>query len=93
MYIPTAILTGLIGAICFAPSLAAPVDDSALSKKPKIAVKPILQGPPVIIGAGTYPRATKLSDGTLLGTYTAFEGGNNIIRIILSTDNGQTWCV
>ena len=52
---------------------------------------PILSGSPVVFGAGTYPRANRLSDGSLLGVYTAFSGGNNIITTTKSTDNGATW--
>ncbi|OCL06527.1 glycoside hydrolase family 93 protein [Glonium stellatum] len=43
------------------------------------------------MGAGTYPRATVLTDGSLLGVYTAFSSGNNIITTIKSIDSGATW--
>lgn len=88
MYHPIITLLSLISALFLAISSAAPTD-AALSKK--YPAVPKLVGAPVVIGAGTYPRANKLSDGSILGAYTAFEGGNNIIRIVLSTDNGQTW--
>ena len=52
---------------------------------------PVMAGAPVIFGSGTYPRANKLSDGSIIGTYTAFNGGDNIIEIVLSTDDGQSW--
>ncbi|KAL8783565.1 MAG: hypothetical protein Q9213_004555 [Squamulea squamosa] len=81
-------LTSLIGAILLATTSAAPVED-ALSLKKYPAV-PKLVGHPVVVGAGTYPPANKLSDGTILAADPAFEGGNNIIRIIISTDNGQS---
>src|ERR1700722_15161974 len=43
------------------------------------------------MGVGTYPRATVLSDGSLLGVYTAFSGGNSILTTVKSTDSGTTW--
>ncbi|KAF2791256.1 glycoside hydrolase family 93 protein [Melanomma pulvis-pyrius CBS 109.77] len=54
------------------------------------APKPV--GEAVLLGAGgTYPRATKLADGSLLGVYTHFDGGNSIITTVKSTDNGASW--
>ena len=50
-----------------------------------------LSGSSVVFGSGTYPRANRLSDGSLLGVYTAFSGGNNIITTTKSTDNGASW--
>lgn len=50
-----------------------------------------LSGSPVVFGSGTYPRANRLSDGSLLGVYTAFSGGNNVITITKSTDDGASW--
>lgn len=38
-----------------------------------------------------YPRANKLSDGSILGVYTAFLGGNNVITTVKSSDNGASW--
>jgi len=43
------------------------------------------------MGHGTYPRATRLQDGSLLGTHTAFHNGENVIVITRSTDDGVTW--
>lgn len=43
------------------------------------------------MGVGTYPRATVLSDGSLLGVYTAFSGGNSVLTTVKSTDSGATW--
>jgi BNR repeat-like domain len=45
------------------------------------------------MGAGTYPRANFLADGSILGAYTAFSDGNNIITLASSTDSGKTWTV
>ncbi|KAL8693646.1 MAG: hypothetical protein Q9218_001556 [Villophora microphyllina] len=58
---------------------------------PRSAVKPTLTAAPVAIGAGTYPRATRLHDGSILGVYTAFESGSNVIRTSKSTNNGASW--
>ena len=90
MYFPAIALISLINAILFTISSAAPIQDAFSKRSPAV---PKLVGAPVLIGPGTYPRANKLSDGSLLAGYTAFEGGNNIIRIAISTDNGQTWYV
>lgn len=67
-----------------APALAAPTP-LFVTKRSTLA------GSPVVFGAGTYPRATRLSDGSLLGVYTAFSGGNNVITTTMSTDNGASW--
>lgn len=48
-------------------------------------------GSPAVFGSGTYPRANTLSDGSIIGAYTAFSGGDNIIETVRSTDGGQTW--
>ncbi|KAI4124078.1 MAG: hypothetical protein LQ347_005868 [Umbilicaria vellea] len=46
---------------------------------------------PVVFADGTYPRANKLADGSLIGAYTAFVDGNSVITLIKSCDNGDTW--
>lgn len=51
---------------------------------------PTLVGNAVVFGAGTYPRANRLSDGSIIGAYTAFSGGYNIIKTVRSTDGGAT---
>jgi hypothetical protein len=38
-----------------------------------------LTAQPSHMGHGTYPRATKLRNGLLLGVHTAFENGENVI--------------
>jgi hypothetical protein len=48
-------------------------------------------GEAVAIGPGTYPRATKLSDGTLFGAYTDTAGDNTTIISTHSRDNGASW--
>ena len=90
MFFPAIALISLINAILFTISSAAPIE-ATISKRG--AGVPKLVGAPVLIGPGTYPRANKLSDGSFLAAYTAFEGGNNIIRIAISTNNGQSWYV
>jgi hypothetical protein len=45
-----------------------------------------------VMAEGTYPRATRLHDGSILGVYTAFQDdGVNIIAVVRSRDNGVTW--
>ena len=53
------------------------------------AVLPNLAGSPVIFGQGTYPRANSLSDpslpaGSIIGAYTAFNDGDNVLEIVMS---------
>lgn len=49
-------------------------------------------GTAVVFGAdGTYPRAERLADGSLLGVYTHHGGGNTTITTVKSTDNGASW--
>lgn len=60
------------------------------------AVHPTLVGSPVIFGQGTYPRANSLSGpslppGSMIGTYTAFQNGSNILEVVLSTNKGASW--
>ncbi|KAF4631021.1 hypothetical protein G7Y89_g7115 [Cudoniella acicularis] len=43
------------------------------------------------MGHGTYPRATRLNDGSLLGTHTALQNGENVIVTTRSTDEGLNW--
>ena len=55
-----------------------------------------LSGTTTSMGAGTYPRANKLSDpsmpaGSIIGVYTAFEDGHNVITIVTSQDSGASW--
>jgi hypothetical protein len=61
-----------------------------VERAPAAAV-PSLVGAAVTFGGGTYPRATRLSDGSLLGVYTAFTNGNNVLTTVKSTDNGASW--
>jgi hypothetical protein len=57
-----------------------------------LAKAPTKSGTAVLFGqSGTYPRATRLADGTLLGIYTQFQGGNSTLTTVRSTDNGATW--
>ena len=66
----------------------APVESAAVEKR---GVMPVLVGSPVVFGSGTYPRANQLSDGSIIGAYTAFSGGDNIIQTVRSTDGGKTY--
>jgi hypothetical protein len=44
-----------------------------------------------VMGDGTYPRATRLQDGSILGVHTSFQGGTNVIVATRSTDEGISW--
>lgn len=43
------------------------------------------------MNSGTYPRATILSDGSLLGVSTNVANGVNTINVYKSTDSGASW--
>ena len=62
-------------------SLAAPVEVAAVRRDTAV---PAMVGAPVVFGPGTYPRAHKLSDGSILGVYTGFDGGDNVISTVVS---------
>ena len=58
------------------------------------AQQPNKIGDAVVFGeGGTYPRATKLADGTLFGAYTNTQGDNTTILTVRSTNNGVSWQV
>lgn len=58
------------------------------------AAAPSKVGDAVVFGrAGTYPRATKLTDGSLVGAYTNTQGDNTTILTVRSADNGASWQV
>ncbi|KAE8384543.1 putative BNR/Asp-box repeat protein [Aspergillus alliaceus] len=40
---------------------------------------------------GTYPRIARLGDGSLLASFTAFEGNTRILTVTRSTDGGRTF--
>ncbi|KAF2998208.1 hypothetical protein E8E13_004960 [Curvularia kusanoi] len=64
----------------------------ALFASAATAVAPSKVGDAVVLGAGgTYPRATKLADGTLVGAYTNTQGDNTTILTVRSADNGASW--
>ena len=67
---------------------AAPVE-SYLTKRS--ITTPRLLNNAVVFGPGTYPRASRLSDDSILGAYTAFSDGNNVITTVHSTDGGASW--
>ncbi|KAK7185680.1 hypothetical protein DPSP01_007446 [Paraphaeosphaeria sporulosa] len=56
------------------------------------AQAPVKDGDAVVFGkGGTYPRAVRLADNSLLGVYTASGGGNRTITTVRSTDDGASW--
>ncbi|KAF5355555.1 hypothetical protein D9758_006309 [Tetrapyrgos nigripes] len=52
---------------------------------------PSLVGGAVSMGSGTYPRATRLANGNLLGVFTGHSGDNTVLTTVRSTDNGASW--
>ncbi|KAL9107002.1 MAG: hypothetical protein Q9227_008038 [Pyrenula ochraceoflavens] len=58
----------------------------------RAGVVPTLSGTPASMGPGTYPRATRLQDNSILGTFAEHNAdGESIITVVRSTDNGGTW--
>ena len=58
----------------------------------RAGVVPTLSGSPATMGPGTYPRATRLQDNSILGTFAEHTAdGEAIITIVRSTDNGDSW--
>ncbi|KAL9107678.1 MAG: hypothetical protein Q9227_007485 [Pyrenula ochraceoflavens] len=64
---------------------------SAFPLSRRAGLRPTLSGGPSIMGSGTYPRANKLNDGSLIGTFTSFESGQTVITIVRSTNSGGSW--
>ncbi|KAI9707319.1 MAG: hypothetical protein M1836_000279 [Candelina mexicana] len=54
-------------------------------------ISPSLAGPERVIAPGTYPRANKLLDSSIILAYAALVDGNNVITTTHSTDGGATW--
>lgn len=42
---------------------------------------------------GIYMRATRLQDGSILGGYAAQQGGDKVLRVASSRDEGSSWTV
>ncbi len=87
MYQPPALIVALV-LLLISVCSAAPIESTVVEKR---GVVPKLVGSPVVFGDGTYPRANHLSDGSLIGAYTAFSRGNNIIKTVRSTDGGKSY--
>ena len=93
MYRPSSLII-VLSLVLFSWSCwSAPFSNAATKRS---AVVPRLAGSPVIFGPGTYPRANSLSDpslpaGSIIGTYTAFQNGDNVLKIVMSTDGGASW--
>jgi hypothetical protein len=65
-----------------------PMSNHRLSTR---AMHPVLTSRQDLMGEGTYPRATRLKDGWILGVHTSFQGDLNIIITVRSVDNGAAW--
>ncbi|KAL9621143.1 MAG: hypothetical protein Q9160_004394 [Pyrenula sp. 1 TL-2023] len=71
--------------------LHSPNNDKRAPPSPAAGIIPSLSGPPSFVGSGTYPRANRLRDGSLIATYTSFSSGQSTITIARSTNNGGSW--
>ncbi|KAF7299990.1 Sialidase domain-containing protein [Mycena kentingensis (nom. inval.)] len=68
---------------------------AALAVSPRANnLQPTVSGTNIAIspsGGGTYPRLTSLSDGSVLGSFTAFSGSTKILTVTRSTDGARTF--
>ncbi|KAI4152964.1 MAG: hypothetical protein L6R39_001711, partial [Caloplaca ligustica] len=89
----SAIYTSLSLAASIITTFASPIPSPDINPSilRRTGIKPILTGSPVPIGPGTYPRTTRLHDNAILGVYTAFQNGNNVLFTARSTNNGALW--
>jgi hypothetical protein len=71
-------------ALLLTSSLASPIAKRA-------AATPSLSGDQIVIGAGTYPRANFLQDGSIIGVYSGSDGDTQSITVVQSTDDGSSW--
>ncbi|QKX63957.1 uncharacterized protein TRUGW13939_11129 [Talaromyces rugulosus] len=73
-----------VAVLVFTPSLVSSMDK-------RTGTTASLSGGQIVMGAGTYPRANLLQDGSIIGAYTAFANNNKAITAVHSTDGGNTW--
>lgn len=77
-------------------------DHPDLNSEPKLSSNKKLPGTPEIISDpivltdnertdGTYPRLCRLSDGTILASFTRIDGNVHMLIVSSSTDNGRTF--
>lgn len=87
------IYTWLSVATWVIPSLASPVPASYIANSIllRAATRPTMIGAPTSFSGGTYPRATRLRDSSILGVYTAFQSGSSVLLTVTSSDNGASW--
>lgn len=67
---------------------------SSCNSHRRAGVVPTLSGPTADMTSGqggTYPRINFLSDGSIIGAFTAFSGGDNVLTSVHSTDSGASW--
>lgn len=70
------------------PSSSAPSQPSGSGSGSAV---PTLVGNENFMADGTYLRATRLGDGSILSVHTSFSNGVNIIATQSSHDDGVTW--
>ena len=61
-------------------------EPAVISSPPQISV-----GEAHSMGTGTYPRVTRLADGSLLGALSFGDNGDQVISTVTSIDGGVTW--
>ncbi|KAJ7493330.1 glycoside hydrolase family 93 protein [Mycena galericulata] len=66
----------------------APIQARANNLSPTVSGTDILIDP---AGGGTYPRITRLADGSYLAGFTAFSGTTKTLTVTRSTDGGKTF--
>ncbi|KAI0097778.1 glycoside hydrolase family 93 protein [Hypoxylon sp. NC0597] len=69
---------------------AAPATPASLQKR--LPGRVVKAGEPVVIDTNSeYIRVSFMNDGNLIGGYTARDGSQNVLRVVKSTNGGQSW--
>ena len=61
-----------------------------VDKRQDSRVNPV-SDPVQVDSGGVYMRTTTLADGTIIGGYAASDGPDRILRVVRSTNNGESW--
>lgn len=97
MFFSSTVAFGLAISLFSSTSVTAPVGTPVVNENAGTSEvaggpgAPKMAGGRVDFGPGGYPRANKLSDGNILGVYTALDAGNRVIRTVLSGPDGESW--
>ena len=80
----------LFTAVVALSSLVQGLPVGGTERQVSVAVSPVADRV-VVDSGGTYMRTTVLADGSLIGGYAASDGANRVLRVVKSTDGGDSW--